>query len=78
MSDQTQAIALSDHDLKVIKEALFTQEKILEVQSRAGGNATKIRLNQLQELLHRLRCEGGTTAKPQISLWGQFTRIMSN
>lgn len=81
MLDKNKLIEFSDHDLKVIKEALFTQEKILSVQSRAGGNGAKTRLNDLQGLLQRMRRERGqktgSRTGQRLSLWGQFTRRIS-
>ena len=81
MLDKNQLTEFSDHDLEVIEEALFTQEKILSVQSRAGGNGAKTRLNELQGLLQRMRRERGQNTGHQtgqrLSLWGQFTRMIS-
>ena len=81
MLDQNQDIEFSDHDLEVIEEALFTQEKILSVQSRAGGNGAKTRLNELQGLLQRMRRQRGDKAGKKtgqrLSLWGQVTRMIS-
>jgi|TARA_B110000908_G_scaffold171368_1_gene233867 hypothetical protein len=81
MLDQNQDIEFSDHDLEVIEEALFTQEKILSVQSRAGGNGAKTRLNELQGLLQRMRRQRGDKAGQKmgqrLSLWGQVTRMIS-
>jgi hypothetical protein len=84
MLDQSQIAEFTDHDLEVIKDALFTQEKILAVQSRAGGNGAKTRLNELRGLLYRLR--GNDNAGPALSgaseprqgIWQQVTRIMSH
>jgi hypothetical protein len=81
MLDQTKSLKFSEHDLEVIQEALFTQEKILSVQSRAGGNGTKTRLNKLQGLLQRIRLQRDHTTDQKsghrIGLWGQFTRMLS-
>ena len=84
MLDQSQAVNFTDHDLEVIKDALFTQEKILSVQSRAGGNAAKTRLNELRELLQRMRGRGDRAnmavneTEPRTGLWHQVTRILSH
>ena len=81
MLDQNQDIEFSDHDLEVIEEALFTQEKILSVQSRAGGNGAKTRLSELQGLLQRMRRQRGDKAGQKtgqrLSLLGQVTRMIS-
>ena len=77
MSDSAQNLEFSDHDLEVIEEALFTQEKILSVQSRAGGNMAKTRLNELQGLLRRMRRQRGGEAGQHLGLWGQFARMLS-
>ena len=81
MLDQNQDIEFSVHDLEVIEEALFTQEKILSVQSRAGGNGAKTRLSELQGLLQRMRRQRGDKAGQKtvqrLSLWGQVTRMIS-
>jgi hypothetical protein len=80
MLDKNQLIEFSDHDLEVIEEALFTQEKILSVQSRAGGNGAKTRLNDLQALLQRMRRGRGQKTCRHVGrrpgLWGQFTRMI--
>lgn len=81
MLDQTKSLKFSEHDLEVIEEALFTQEKILSVQSRAGGNGAKTRLNKLQGLLQRIRLQRDHRTDQKsghlIGLWGQFTRMLS-
>jgi hypothetical protein len=76
MLDKNQEIEFSIHDIEMIKEALFTQEKILAVQSRAGGNTAKTRLNELRELLGRMRTKRAGDPMPQTGLWGQFTRVI--
>ena len=55
MLDDVQKIDLTKADLDVIETALATQEKILAVQSRAGGRAARTRLNDLKSLQRRLR-----------------------
>ena len=81
MLDLNQDIEFSGHDLEVIEEALFTQEKILSVQSRAGGNGAKTRLSELQGLLQRMRRQRGDKAGQKtgqrLSLLGQVTRMIS-
>lgn len=75
MLDQNLDIEFSDYDLEVIEEALFTQEKILSVQSRAGGNGAKTRLSELQGLLQRMRRQRGDKAGQKtgqrLSLWAK-------
>jgi len=55
MLDNVQNIELTKADLDVIESALATQEKILAVQSRAGGRQARARLNDLKSLMRRLR-----------------------
>lgn len=81
MLDQIKSLKFSKHDLEVIEEALFTQEKILSVQSHAGANGAKTRLNKLQSLLQRIRLQRDHATDQnsghRIGLWGQFTRMLS-
>jgi hypothetical protein len=76
MLDQYKDVEFSGHDLEVIEEALFTQEKILSVQSRAGGNAAKVRLNELQGLLRRVRSQRGGQAKQPTGIRAMFARVL--
>lgn len=78
MLDRSQPSEFTDHDLEMIEDALFTQEKILSVQSRAGGNAAKARLNELQGLLRRMRRQRGHEVGQRLGLWGQVTRMLSS
>jgi hypothetical protein len=55
MLDDVQKVDLTRQDLEMIEGALATQEKILAVQSRAGGRAARNRLNELKGLMRRLR-----------------------
>lgn len=81
MLDKNQIVEFTNHDFDMIEEALFTQEKILSVQSRAGGNAAKTKLNDLQGLLQRMRRQRGHAmgrhSGRRIGLWGQLTRMIS-
>lgn len=85
MLEQIQKVDFTNDDIEVIKDALFTQEKILAVQSRAGGNAAKIRLNELRGLLFRIRGQDTTppkvipkTTEPSEGIWQQVTRMLSD
>lgn len=88
MLDQIQRVDFTHKDIEVIKDALFTQEKILAVQSRAGGNAAKIRLNELRGLLYRIRGQDAPskaipattfkTIEPSEGIWQQVTRMLSD
>ena len=49
MLDDTYAVDLTKQDLELIEAALQTQEKILSVQSRAGGSAARARLLKKEE-----------------------------
>ncbi len=55
MLEDVQKIELTRNDLDLIESALATQEKILAVQSRAGGRNARARLNDLKSLMRRLR-----------------------
>lgn len=55
MLDDVQKIDVTRADLDIIETALATQEKILAVQSRAGGRNARTRLNDLKGLQRRLR-----------------------
>ena len=65
MLENNHNLDLSARDLQLIQDALFTQEKILSVQSRAGGNAAKTRLNEVQHLMRRVRSNVPQPAKEQ-------------
>lgn len=55
MSQSTRSIDLTPEELDVIQSALQTQEKILSVQSKAGGDAAvRSRLTQLRGVLQSL------------------------
>ncbi len=76
MLDNTHNLDLSAQDLKLIQDALHTREKILSVQSRAGGNAAKRRLNEIKTLMARV---GRNTAKPhqtECKSWMGLTRTL--
>lgn len=79
MLEQKNCVDFSEHDLELIESALQTQEKILTVQSRAGGNnAAKVRLNELKTVLRRVRRKNGTTPQPTCRSggWGGFARAL--
>lgn len=75
MPDETHNVDLTKQDLEMIEIALQTQEKILSVQSRAGGGAARARLNDLKGLMRRLRRQ---TPAPHsgscTTSWGQAAR----
>ncbi|TMM51884.1 hypothetical protein [Sulfitobacter sabulilitoris] len=80
MFDDTQKLDLSSKDLSLIEDALHTQQKILSMQSRAGGAEAKSRLTDLKQLLRRLRQQtpeeraenrGGSTVS-----WSQMARSL--
>jgi hypothetical protein len=73
MRDDTHSVDLTQHDLELIETALQTQEKILSVQSRAGGGAARTQLNALKGLMRRLRRQ---TPMPNSSAtsWSQAAR----
>lgn len=75
MLDDTKHVSLSRDDIDMIDAALQTQEKILSVQSRAGGKAAQSRLAALQALSHRLRSYAPRQdAKP---IWARLSRAFT-
>ncbi|MEM6759938.1 MAG: hypothetical protein AAF601_10710 [Pseudomonadota bacterium] len=66
MSDEALTVEMTAADLDMIEAALQTQEKILSVQSRAGGKTARARLNEVKGLLRRMRRQHpqtGTSAR---------------
>ncbi|WP_299623242.1 hypothetical protein [uncultured Tateyamaria sp.] len=74
MRDETHSVDLTQQDLDLIETALQTQEKILSVQSRAGGSAARTRLNNLKGLMRRLRRQTPMAGAPVASSWSQAAR----
>ena len=67
---------LIKQDLELIEAALQTQEKILSVQSRAGGSAARARLNDLKGLMRRLRRQTPAPAGAEAPSWSQTARSL--
>lgn len=67
MLDDVQKVDLTRQDLEIIEAALATQEKILAVQSRAGGRSARTRLNDVKGLMRRMRRQmpDDTAEKPR-------------
>ncbi|WP_299687724.1 hypothetical protein [uncultured Tateyamaria sp.] len=76
MLDDTYAVDLTKQDLELIEAALQTQEKILSVQSRAGGSAARARLNDLKGLMRRLRRQTPAPAGAETPSWSQTARSL--
>lgn len=76
MLDETHSVELTTDDLALIEAALQTQEKILAVQSRAGGRAARQRLNSLKGLMRRIRRQTPAAPEAQHATWGQVARQM--
>ena len=76
MLDDTYAVDLTKQDLELIEAALQTQEKILSVQSRAGGSAARARLNDLKGLMRRLRRQTPAPSGAEGSSWSQTARSL--
>ncbi|WP_299150582.1 hypothetical protein [uncultured Tateyamaria sp.] len=74
MLDDTHSVDLTKQDLELIEAALQTQEKILSVQSRAGGDAARTRLNDLKGLMRRLRRQTPAPHAVAGSSWSQVAR----
>ena len=75
MLDDTYTVDLTKQDLELIEAALQTQEKILSVQSRAGGSAARARLNDLKGLMRRLRRQS-PVPNGETPSWGQTARSL--
>lgn len=76
MLDDTHSVDLTKHDLELIEAALQTQEKILSVQSRAGGDAARARLNDLKGLMRRLRRQTPSAQAAPAPSWSQAARSL--
>ena len=76
MLDDTYSVDLTKQDLELIEAALQTQEKILSVQSRAGGMAARTRLNDLKGLMRRLRRQNPTTPGDTGPSWSETARSL--
>jgi len=74
MRDDTHSVDLTIQDLELIEAALQTQEKILSVQSRAGGSAARTRLNDLKGLMRRLRRQTPSSHGGPSASWSQAAR----
>lgn len=74
MLDDTHTVDLTKQDLEMIEAALQTQEKILSVQSRAGGAAARTRLNDLKGLMRRLRRQTPAPHAGCTQSWSQVAR----
>lgn len=70
MKKATHNVDLTPEEMQVIEAALHTQEKILSVQSRAGGDSTVgLRLSELKSVLANLQRQRG---KPGAATGGWF------
>lgn len=76
MLDDTHSVDLTKHDLEMIEAALQTQEKILSVQSRAGGSAARARLNDVKGLMRRLRRQSAAAQTGGSVSWSQTARSL--
>ncbi len=74
MIDNVQTVDLTRDDLELIEAALHTQEKILTVQSRAGGSSARTRLNDLKGLMRRLRRQVPQAEVTNEKSWTQMAR----
>ncbi len=74
MADDIHNVDLTKQDLEMIEAALQTHEKILSVQSRAGGGAARAQLNDLKGLMRRLRRQTPTPNATCTQGWGQAAR----
>lgn len=74
MPYDSKCLDLTKQDLELIETALQTQEKILSVQSRAGGGAARAQLNDLKGLMRRLRRQTPVPHAGCPKNWGQAAR----
>jgi hypothetical protein len=74
MRNESHSVDLTKQDLELIEAALQTQEKILSVQSRAGSNAARTRLNDLKGLMRRLRRQSSAPHAAATPSWSQAAR----
>ena len=64
MKQNTHSLDLTPQELHVIEAALHTQEKILSVQSRAGGDGlARTRLEELKSVLASLNRQRPTSSR---------------
>lgn len=64
-------LSLSAQEIDLIEAALHTQEKILSVQSEAGGTGARQRLTDLKRLIKRIGQERRLRNEPSTSGWAQ-------
>lgn len=75
MTSEKKSVDLTPQELNVIESALRTQEKILSVQSRAGGDdSATARLSELKQVLRTLDRQSGPVAPVQCQGWGSMAR----
>ncbi len=76
MTNETHNVDLTAHDLELIEQALHTQQKILSVQSRAGGTSAKTRLDNLKNLMGRLERQTPRPNAGAVQGWNRITRAI--
>ena len=76
MLDTTRSLDLTQYDLDLIEQALQTQEKILTVQSRAGGAQARERLNDVKGLIRRLGSNAGNNDNGMSQSWTRMARSL--
>ena len=73
---RTQKLEVSPEQLAVIEAALHTQSKILNVQARAGGNAARLKLNEVKKVLTALAQQKPVArTQTQPARWFGMSRI---
>lgn len=69
------SVDLTPEEIGVIESALRTQEKILSVQSKAGGDeSVQTRLEALQQVLRTLDVQSGSPIRSPYHGWGSVAR----
>ena len=66
MLERVKQLELTAKDFEIIEAALHTQQKILSVQSEAGGTGAREKLTDLKHLMQRIG-----RARPPRKVWTQ-------
>ncbi len=76
MMTESKSLDLTHKDLDLIEAALHTQQKILSVQSAAGGAGAKESLTDIKHLIKRLRNQTEITGTAPQQSWGDVARSL--
>ncbi len=73
MLERVRQLELTAKDFEMIEAALHTQQKILSVQSEAGGTGAREKLTDLKHLMQRIGRAGSPRKACTQSLWSYLT-----